>query len=81
MRLMVSYKGYLIDSDMAYRKRGHIYYLLGDTGQTGEMVASYSLKTGRLILLNAVYHIPPEHILVDFVARCEAKKNNGTVHR
>lgn len=66
------FKEYGIENDMWYKKRKHIYYLMGiDKGEC--IVATYSLKTKRLLIKCANEHIPPSHILKEFVDYCEKK--------
>ena len=70
------FKGYAIENDMWYKKREHIYYLMGiDKGEC--IVATYSLKTKRLIIKCANELIPPTHILKEFVEYCENKRSNN----
>ena len=74
---MTEYKSYHIDDDMWYKKREHIYYLLGDTEIGGNIIASYSTKTKRLLIKCADDHIPEAYILRQFVEYCENKSRKG----
>ena len=59
---------YVIEVDI-FKHRKHIYYLgvlLKDKNEV-HIIASYSLKTKQLIIKNANSHIPPTHILEEFV--------------
>lgn len=67
------YESYSIDNDMWYKKRKHIYYLLGNQGNCGTIIATYSLKTKRLLIKCANEHIPEKYILMQFVKYCEDK--------
>ena len=70
----MKYVNYSIDNDMWYKKRKHIYYLLGNDGKTGGcIIASYSLKSKQLLLKCANEHIPESYILKQFVDYCESK--------
>ena len=44
---MTRYESYNIDNDMWYKKRKHIYHLMGvyDSGRCACIIATYSLKT------------------------------------
>ena len=69
----MKYSSYSIDNDMWHKKRKHIYYLLGNINYVGTIIATYSLKTKRLLLRLANEHIPEKQILVQFVKYCEDK--------
>ena len=47
---MTRYESYNIDNDMWYKKRKHIYHLMGvyDGGRCACIIATYSLKKKRL---------------------------------
>lgn len=68
------YKEYIIDNDMWLKQRKHIYHLMGKDSNTLVCVASYSLKTKRLIIKDAPSSLPPEHILREFIQYCENKE-------
>lgn len=70
---MIQYESYAIENDNIYKQRPHIYWLMGAKGNSLYAIASYSLKTKRLIIKCANEHIPPTHILQEFVYRCESK--------
>lgn len=70
---MKQFKEYAIDNDMWLKQRKHIYHLMGLDGTGYYCVASYSLKTKRLIIKSANELIPPEHILREFITYCENK--------
>lgn len=67
------YKEYIIENDMWYKQRKHIYHLMGKEVNKLVCVASYSLKTKRLIVKDAPNSLPPEHILGEFIMHCENK--------
>lgn len=67
------YKEYTIDNDMWLRQRKHIYHLMGNDTNKLICVASYSLKTKRLIVKDAPNSLPPEHILRTFIQQCEGR--------
>lgn len=71
---MVKYKQYNIEPDI-FKQRKHLYYLgaLVEDKNEEHIIASYSLKTKQLLIKNANLHIPPEHILREFVETCELK--------
>ena len=69
----MTYESYSVDHDLWYKKRKHIYYLLGNNGNCGTIIATYSLKTKRLLIKCANEHIPPTLVLKDFVIYCEVK--------
>lgn len=64
---------YFIEID-CFQRRKHIYLLLIEK-EPGiqNCIASYSLKTKRLIIKCANEHIPEKYILQDFVKHCEEK--------
>lgn len=69
----MKHDSYSLDNDMWYKKRKHIYYLLGNNGNCATIIATYSLKTKRLIIKCANEHIPATHILNQFVEYSESK--------
>lgn len=71
---MVKYKQYNIEPDI-FKQRKHLYYLgaLVKGKNEEHIIASYSLNTKQLLIKNANLHIPPEHILREFVETCERK--------
>lgn len=71
---MVEYEKYTIERDV-FKRRKHLYYLgaLVKGKNEEHIIASYSLKTKQLIIKNVDSHIPPEHILREFVKICEQK--------
>ena len=79
---MKQYDSYSIDNDMWYKKRRHIYHLLGNynEGNYACVIATYSLKTKRLLIKCANEHIPESSVLKQFVDYAESKelqeKNN-----
>ena len=73
---MKQYESYQIDNDMWYKKRKHIYHLLGDYNDDGHcvcIIATYSLKTKRLLIKGANEHIPESKILKQFIEYAESK--------
>lgn len=72
---MTRYESYKIDNDMWY-KRKHIYHLIGvyDGGRWACIIATYSLKTKRLLIKGANKHIPESSILKQFVEYAESKE-------
>ena len=71
---MKQYAGYQIDNDMWYKKRKHIYYLMGIyNGNCACVIATYSLKTKRLLIKYANEHIPESKILKQFIEYAESK--------
>ena len=73
---MKQYSSYQIDNDMWYKKRKHIYHLLGvyNDGHCACIIATYSLKTKRLLIKGANKHIPESNILKQFVEYAESKE-------
>lgn len=72
---MNAYESYQIDNDMWYKKRKHIYYLMGiyNDGHCACIIATYSLKTKRLLIKCANKHIPESNILKQFIEYVENK--------
>ena len=70
----MEYKEYTIEPDFI-KQRKHIYYLGAFVKDKNEehILASYSLKTKQLLVKAANSHIPPTHILNEFVEFCERK--------
>lgn len=64
---------YVIENDMWYKQRKHIYHLMRNDTNKLVCVASYSLKTKHLIIKDAPNSLPPEHILREFIQYCENK--------
>ena len=84
---MTRYDSYSIDNDMWYKKRKHIYHLLDsyNEGRCACIIATYSLKTKRLLIKGANKHIPESSILKQFVEYAESKelqenKNGNTLN-
>lgn len=73
---MAHYESYAIDNDMWYKKRKHIYHLTGlyNSGHCIRIIATYSLKTKRLLIKCANEHIPESKILKQFVEYAESKQ-------
>ena len=73
---MKQYDSYSIDNDMWYKKRKHIYHLLGNynEGHCAYVIATYSLKTKRLLIKCANKHIPESSVLKQFVDYAESKE-------
>ena len=73
---MVQYDSYSIDNDRWYKKRKHIYHLMGlyNNGRCACIIATYSLKTKRLLIKHADEHIPESRILKQFVEYAESKE-------
>lgn len=72
---MKQYDSYSIDNDMWYKKRKHIYHLLGvyNEGNCAYVIATYSLKTKGLLIKCANEHIPESGVLKQFVDYAESK--------
>ena len=73
---MKQYDSYSIDNDMWYKKRKHIYHLLGvyNKGNYACVIATYSLKTKRLLIKCANEYIPESSVLKQFVDYAESKE-------
>lgn len=67
------FKEYGIENDMWLKQRKHIYHLTVIDDGCIIIVATYSLKTKTLQIKQANNHIPPQHILKQFVEYCENK--------
>ena len=65
---MRKYDRFEVDRDI-FKGRKHIYYLMGVEEGTNScyVIASYSIKTGRIILKDVENHIPSGEVLRDFV--------------
>ena len=74
---MKQYDSYIIDNDMWYKKRTHIYHLLGvyNEGICACIIATYSLKTKMLLIKCANEYIPESEILKHFVEYAETNSN------
>lgn len=72
---MKQYDSYSIDNDMWYKKRKHIYHLLGNYNEENYacVIATYSLKTKRLLIKCANEHIPESGVLKQFIDYAESK--------
>ena len=72
---MRQYESYQIDSYMWDKKRNHIYRLLGvyDSGHCCCIIATYSLKTKRLLIKCENEHIPESKILNQFIEYAESE--------
>lgn len=68
----MKYEKYTIEPDIFKRKK-HLYYLGALVKDKNEehIIASYSLKTKRLLIKNANLHIPQSKVLEEFVEICE----------
>lgn len=73
---MTRYDSYQIDNDMWYKKRKHIYHLLGvcNEGRCACILATYSLKTKMLLIKSANEHIPESSVLKQFIEYAENKE-------
>lgn len=71
----MEYEQYTIEPDL-FKQRKHVYYLgaLVKGKNEEHIIASYSLKTKRLIIKNANSHIPQTKALKEFVEICERKE-------
>ena len=74
---MKQYDSYSIDNDMWYKKRKHIYHLLGvyNEGNYACVIATYSLKTKKLLIKCANEHIPERSVLKQFIDYAESKES------
>ena len=72
---MKQYDSYSIDNDMWYKKRKHIYHLLGvyNEENCACIISTYSLKTKRLLIKCANEHIPESSVLKQFIDYAESK--------
>ena len=72
---MNEYIGYQIVDDLWYKNRKHIYHLLGvyDEGHCSCIIATYSLKTKRLLIKGANEHIPEAKILKQLIEYAESE--------
>lgn len=68
------YEKYIIEPDI-FKQKSHLYYLgaLVENKNEEHIIASYSLKSKQLLIKNANQHLPPAHILQEFVDICEQK--------
>ena len=69
---MTNFESYSVDKDL-WKNRPHLYYLLGVIGNCAYVIASYSLKTKRLIIKRANEHIPEGSVLEQFVRYVEER--------
>lgn len=69
---MKNFESYSVEKDL-WKDRPHLYYLLGVIGNCLYVIASYSLKTKRLIIKGANEHIPESRVLEQFVRYAEEK--------
>ena len=69
---MKNFESYSVDKDL-WKNRPHLYYLLGVIGNCEYVIASYSLKTKRLIIKGANEHIPEGGVLKQFVRYVEER--------
>jgi len=65
---MRKYDRFEVDRDI-FKGRKHIYYLMGVEEKTNHcyVVASYSIKTGQIILKDVENYIPTSEMLREFV--------------
>jgi len=68
------YDNYYVDVDI-FKRRNHIFYLMGEKDQNWFVLASYSVKTDRLILKNASDFIPSNVVLKQFIFKAKTKYN------
>lgn len=70
----MEYEKYIIEPDI-FKQRKHLHYLGALVKDKNEehIIASYSLKTKRLLIKNANSHIPQSEVLKEFVEICELK--------
>ena len=63
-------------ADFMWYKKKHIYHLLCvyNEGRTACIIATYSLKTKRLLINGANEHIPESSILKQFIEYAESKE-------
>lgn len=69
---MKNFESYSVDKDL-WKNRPYLYYLFGRVGNCLYVIASYSLKTKRLIIKGANEHIPESRVLEQFVRYAEEK--------
>ena len=70
---MKNFESYSVDKDL-WKNRPHLYYLFSRIGNCLYVIASYSLKTKRLIIKGANEHIPEGSVLKEFVRYVEEKR-------
>ena len=70
---MKNFESYSVEKDL-WKNKPHLYYLLGGIGNCLYVIASYSLKTKRLIIKGANEHIPESGVLEQFVRYVEEKR-------
>ena len=65
---MINYCKFEVDRDI-FKGRKHIYYLMGVEEKTNHcyVIASYSIKTGQIILKDVENYIPTSEVLREFV--------------
>ena len=69
---MTNFESYSVDKDL-WKNRPYLYYLFGRVGNCLYVIASYSLKTKRLIIKGANEHIPESGVLEQFVRYVEER--------
>ena len=69
---MKNFESYSVEKDL-WKNKPHLYYLLGVIGNCAYVIASYSLKTKRLIIKGANEHIPESGVLEQFVRYVEER--------
>ena len=69
---MKNFESYYFEKDL-WKDRPHLFYLLGVIGNCAYVIASYSLKTKRLIIKGANEHIPESGVLEQFVRYVEER--------
>ena len=65
---MAKYNSLVVDKDFITNKK-HLFYLMGDVPEEGILyiIASYSVKTDRIILKDVSNFIPSQEALIQFV--------------
>lgn len=71
---MINYDTLYFDRDFITHKK-HLFYLLGNEKEKncGYIIASYSVKTDKIILKDCSNFIPSQQNLIDFVEMAKKK--------
>lgn len=67
MKRYEEYEILTVESDII-KHRPHIFYLCGNIGNQGYIIASYSVKTDRLYLKDVSNFMPTQQHLIDFIS-------------
>lgn len=64
---------YLTCEPDIFHQKPHIFYLMGNIQNTGYVIASYSIKTDKIILKDVSNFIPTTEVLNSFIALAKEK--------